>query len=74
MNINLTFNSNAKKDILNFFNKDEEGLIVETNTKEAVISLDGLELHEKEFAGIKKGSEIFLKNDLISVLKLSEEK
>lgn len=76
MNINLTFDSNAKKDILNFFNKEinEEGLIVETNTKEAVISLDGLELHEKEFAGIKKGSEIFLKNDLISVLKLSEEK
>ena len=51
---------------MSFFDKEisEDGLIVESSTKEPIIGLDGTEVHEKEFAGIKKGSEIFLKNDL----------
>jgi len=76
MDLNITFDSSAKEDILSFFDKEinKEGLIVESLTKEPIIGLDGTEVHEKEFAGIKKGSEIFLKNDLISMMKLSEEK
>jgi hypothetical protein len=76
MDIKITFDSNAKEDILSFFDKEinDEGIIVESSTKEPIISLDGTEVHEKEFAGIKNGSEIFLKKDLISMMKLSEEK
>ncbi|MFP4656583.1 MAG: hypothetical protein ACLFNK_03305 [Candidatus Woesearchaeota archaeon] len=72
--VKLTFDSSARKDILSFFNKevDTEGKIVESDTKEEVVSPDG-EVYENEFAGIKKGSEIFLKNDIISLMRLAEK-
>ncbi|MFO7710348.1 MAG: hypothetical protein ACLFP2_00810 [Candidatus Woesearchaeota archaeon] len=71
----LTFNSSAKKDILGFFGKEinEESFIIEKDTQEPVIGLDGTEVHEDEFAGLRKGSEIFLKNDLISIMRLADE-
>lgn len=76
MDIKITFDSSARKDILNFFDKEvnEDNIIVESSTKELVLGMDGSEIYEKEFAGIKKGSEIFLKSDLISMLKLADER
>ena len=75
MDMNITFDSTAKEDILHFFAKEinDGGIIVETESKESVIALDGSEVCSGEFAGIKSGSEIFLKKDLISMMKLSEE-
>lgn len=76
MDMNFTFDSTAKSDILGFFGKEvnEENIIVESSSKEPVIGLDGYEVYEKDFAGIKKGSEIFLKNDLLSMMKLADER
>lgn len=76
MSVKLTFDTSAKRDVLSFFNKEinEDGLIVEASNEEPVVGIDGSEVHEKEFAGIKKGSEIFLKTDLISMLKLADKK
>ncbi|GBE18328.1 hypothetical protein BMS3Abin16_00925 [archaeon BMS3Abin16] len=71
----ITFEASAKEDILSFFDKsvDDEGLIVEKdNPSQRVITLEGEEISLKEFAGIKRGSEIFIKSDLISLMNLSD--
>jgi hypothetical protein len=72
----LTFDESMKKEILSIFGKtvDNDGLIVEKdNPSQKVLSEDGQEVNIKEFGGIKKGSEIFIKNDLISLMRLSKE-
>jgi len=67
----VTFDKSLKKDILDIFDKsiDEEGYIVEkSNTKQRVLSAEGDELELEDFAGIKKGSEVFIKNNIISLI------
>jgi len=75
-NISLTFDSSLKKEVLSFFEKDvnEEGIIVEKNNPDQqVLSTDGQEVRIEEFGGIRKGSEVFIKNDLISLMRLSKQ-
>lgn len=74
--VSLTFDKSLKKEILGFFNKEvnKEGIIVETsNPSQEVLSTDGQEVKIEEFGGIKKGSEVFIKNDLISLMRLSKK-
>ena len=74
MNI-VTFDKSARKFVLESFNKttDEEGYIVEKyNPKQRVLSPDGDKISEIEFAGVKKGSEVFIKSDLLSIIELSD--
>jgi len=74
--ITLTFDESAKIEILNFMNKkvDEEGLIVEKdNPSQKVLSIEGEEVSIDEFGGVRKGSEVFIKGDLISLMRLSKE-
>lgn len=69
----ITFDSESKRDILSFFGKslDEEGYIVETdNPSQRVITPDHEEITLNEFAGIRKGSEIYIKSDLPSLIML----
>ena len=68
----VTFDKSAKKFILDSFNKsiDDNDFIVERdNPSKKVISLDGQEIKSTELGGIKKGSEIYLKSDFISIIK-----
>jgi len=72
----LTFDESINDEILDIFDKsqDSEGFIVEKdNPKQRVLSEDGQEVNIKEFGGIRKGSEIFIKKDLISLMRLSKE-
>jgi hypothetical protein len=72
----ITFEKSAKELILSFFDKtiDEEGFIVETDDRtQRVITPDGEEITLDEFAGIRKGSEIFIKSDLPSVIELVDK-
>lgn len=71
----ITFGDGTKKDILSFFDKmvDEDGFIIEANSKEKVLSPDGQEVKIDEFAGIMGGSEIFIKSDLISIIELADK-
>ncbi len=71
----ITFDESARKTILEAFDKavDDDGYIVEKHSRERVLSQEGEEVLEKEFAGIKKGSEVFLKSDLTSLIKLCDE-
>ena len=73
----ITFNKELKEQILGIFDKttDKEGFIVEkSNQEQRVITQDGENLNIEEFAGIIKGSEIFIKSDLISLIDFSKIK
>ena len=70
----LTFDESAKLEILDFLNKtkDDEGFIVEKEKQtQKVLTVDGEEITVDEFGGAKAGSEVFIKRDLISLMKLS---
>ena len=75
MNKVIIFEKSVKKEILDLFDKtiDNEGFIVEKdNPIEKVITPDGEELELENFAGIRKGSEIFIKSDLNSLISLAD--
>lgn len=75
MNV-ITFDASAKRKILSFFDKtvDAEGFIVEKEDEtQRVITPEGEEVKEDEFAGIRKGSEIFIKSDLPSLFNVIDK-
>jgi len=67
----ILFDRSAKHKILQYFNKDldSDGYIVEVDTGRKVLTLEGEELHIDNFAGIFKGSEIYIKSDIASIVK-----
>lgn len=64
----------AKREMLNLLGKsvDSEGFIVDNKTGERVVSPTNEEVHLSRFAGIRKGSEIFITNDLPALLEQAE--
>ena len=66
----VSFDNSSKEFILQSLGKkiDKEGYIVEADTGKYVLAQDGQPLHVTEWGGIRKGSEIFFKKDLPSVL------
>lgn len=69
----FTFDKSARADILTYLKKavDGEGYIVEKeNLTQRVLTQEGEEIHESKFGGIRKGSEIFIKSDLVSLINL----
>lgn len=66
----ISFDGTSKKFVLEALGKtvDEQGYIIETDSKKRVLTPDGEPLHVDDFGGVRKGSEIFFKNDLPSVL------
>jgi hypothetical protein len=69
----MTFDASAKQQILHHFGKtvDVDNYIVESeNPKQKVVTPDGEEIKLNEFAGIIKGSEIYIKSDLPSLIEL----
>ena len=72
----ITFDKTASKFVLEAFDKttDKEGNIIEkSNPKQKVLTQDGQEITEEEFGGIVPGSTIFVKNDLPTIVKLSDK-
>ncbi|MFA6431836.1 MAG: hypothetical protein WCV91_05630 [Candidatus Margulisiibacteriota bacterium] len=71
----ISFTQDAKPFILDIFNKsiDKEGFVVEKdNPQKRVIALDGETVKAKELAAIKKGSLVFVKSDVISLVELAD--
>ncbi|MFH1365585.1 MAG: hypothetical protein ABIH28_03310 [archaeon] len=71
----ILFDEQSKETLLEIMKKsvDSEGFIVEKdNPTERVLTKDGEEIKLEEFAGVRKGSEIFIKNDINSILELAE--
>ena len=74
MGLKITFDKSIKKDILELLGKttDNENLIIEKNNPEQkVLTFDGEEISLEDFGGIQAGSEVFIKNDLPSLMKFS---
>ncbi|MBI2102438.1 hypothetical protein HYT55_01245 [Candidatus Woesearchaeota archaeon] len=72
----ITFSESAREDILNLYGKsiDEEGFIVEKeNFSQRVLTPQGEEIRLEEWAGIRKGSEAFIKNDIFSLIELAKK-
>jgi len=75
MTKSITFDDESKRVILEFFDKtvDEVGFIIEkSNPKQRVLSPEGEEIHLVEWAGIAKGSQVFVKSDIVSLIKFSK--
>lgn len=75
-NCMITFDKTSKRDVLSFLNKtlDNDGFIVEKdNPEQRVLTFDGQEISLDEFGGVQKGSEVFIKNNLVSLMRLSKE-
>ena len=72
----ITFSESSREDILDLYGKtvDDEGFIVEKqNLNQRVLTPKGEEIHIKEWAGIRKGSEAFVKNDTFSLIELAKK-
>jgi hypothetical protein len=77
MDCTLTFNRTAREHVLALLDKtvDDEGFIVEkSNHKQRVLSFEGKEMTESEFGGVQKGSEVFISNNLVSLMRLTKTK
>ena len=72
----LLFTEKSLPLILEAFGKsiNKEGIIIETSTGEPVLTPEGEEIEAKKFGGLKKGSEIFIKDDLFAIMNLTEGK
>lgn len=73
----ITFHKSLKKEILKPFNKgiDREKFVVENKDGKRVLSKEtGEEIRLTDFAGITKGSVVFLKSDIVSLIKYVESK
>lgn len=69
----MTFDASTRLEILSCFGKtvDAGNFIVERgDPTQKVVTPDGDEIQLNEFAGIKKGSEIYIKSDLPSLIEL----
>lgn len=71
----LLFSDKALPLILEAFGKsiNSEGFIID-ETGEPVLTPEGETVLAKNFGGLKKGSEIFIKDDLYSLINLAEGK
>ncbi len=71
----INFDKSATNKILSYFNKsvDSENFIIDTKTKERVLSFDGTEVTFQNFGGIMIGSEVFIKSDIDSIIKFLEK-
>lgn len=72
----ITFDDELTPDVLSAFGKsiDKEGLIVETASGIRVPAKDGGEIGIAEFGGIIKGSEVYLKSDIASLINYVESR
>jgi hypothetical protein len=66
----ITFDKDSKEFILKALGKsiDDDGFVVDGSNKK-VPSIDGTPFTVDEFAGVVKGSEIYIKSDVVSLIE-----
>jgi len=74
MSFRVTFDASARAFILDAFGKCEHaGFVVEKSCpSEKVLTPRGEEIPLKEFAGIRKGSAVFVKSDIVSLIEAAK--
>lgn len=70
----ITFDESARDFILDTFGKTvRDGYIVEkSDPRQRVVTPRGEEIPIDEFAGIRKGSAVFVKTDIVSIIEAAE--
>jgi hypothetical protein len=67
----ISFDNTSKEFILDIFNKYvKDNEILEKDTAENVKSFEGNILTINDFGGVKKGSEIFIEDNVVSLMRL----
>jgi len=67
---NVTFDESAAEFVIESFGRevDEEGYVVDPQTGERETTPGGEEIKAEEFAGVEKGSVLFLDGDFTSLV------
>lgn len=67
----IVFSEDVKDFVFEVFNKvvDKDGYIVEKDTNNKVITPEGDFIQNRDFAAVVPGSEVFVTNDMPSLLK-----
>lgn len=71
----VTFDSEFREEILSAFGKtkDSDGFIVDVaEPSSKVYTQDGIDLESDRFAGIRKGSHVFIRSDIRSLIGLAD--
>jgi len=71
----ITFDDSARDFVLDAFGKKvgKGGFIVEkSNPAQKVLTPRGEEIKAEELAGVRKGSTVFLKSDIVSLVEAAE--
>ena len=69
----ITFDKSAKREILNQFDIAVDpgtNCLIEKDSGKTAVSPEGDSIELSRFAGMKKGSLIFVKSDINSIIKL----
>lgn len=74
MNLRVTFDESARDFVLGAFGKTiADGFVVEKcNKRQRVLTPRGEDLPASEFAGIRRGSTIFVKSDIVSLIEAAK--
>jgi len=72
----ITFDNTVKEQMLELLDKriDKEGFIIEKDSGQRVLTPAGEEITLEDFAGVKKGSEIFIKSDISALIDFAKKK
>ena len=72
-NVEFSADNKTKSYILSLFNKEvaDDGKIIDSNTKEVVLSVDGREVTIDNFGAVEmvNNQPIFILNDIISIIE-----
>ena len=76
INPRFTFSPSALPLILKAFGKglNENNFIIDLETGEQEYTPEGEAIHKDNFGGLKKGSILFLKQDLLTAIKIKNQK
>jgi hypothetical protein len=72
--LKITFDASARDYILAAFGKKISGgfVVEKTSPDQKVVTPRGEEIKAEEFAGVRKGSAIFLKSNIVSLVEAAE--
>jgi hypothetical protein len=72
MKLQVTFDESTRDFVLDAFGKKAANGFVCENSGEKVLTPSGEEIPLKDFAGVRKGSVIFVKSDIVSLIETAE--
>jgi len=72
----ISFDDSLVPNMLEAFgNKvDKEKYLIDKNSRQRVLSLDGDYIHISEFAGITEGSRVYVKSDIPSLIDFVDKR